>query len=102
MNGFVLLISRKKHLKSNFQVTHNSLPSPWEMEAETQNYLVKAVVGLLQEAVPFGSGKSRDQEEAHRRTLQVGFTNFFEIYIFDFTKKTSMNVDFIFLGFVKP
>ena len=41
------------------------------MEAETQNYLVKAVVGLLQEAVPFGSGKSRDQEEAHRRTLQV-------------------------------
>ena len=57
------------------------------MEAETQNYLVKAVVGLLQEAVPFGSGKSRDQEEAHRRTLQVGFTNFFEIYIFDFTKK---------------
>ena len=47
------------------------------MEAETQNYLVKAVVGLLQEAVPFGSGKSRDQEEAHRRTLQVGFTIFF-------------------------
>lgn len=78
------------------------MPSPWEMEAETQNYLVKAVVGLLQEAVPFGSGKSRDQEEAHRRTLQVGFTNFFEIYIFDFTKKTSTNVIFIFLGFVKP
>ena len=54
-----------------WHVTHCSLSSPWEMEAETQNYLVKAVVGLLQEAVPFGSGKSRDQEEAHRRTLQV-------------------------------
>ena len=74
---FCLVDFTKKHLKSNFQVTHNSLPSPWEMEAETQNYLVKAVVGLLQEAVPFGSGKSRDQEEAHRRTLQVGFTSFF-------------------------
>ena len=41
------------------------------MEVETQNYLVKAVIGLLQEAVPFGSGKTRDQEETHRRTLQV-------------------------------
>ncbi len=36
---------------------------------ETQNYLVKAVVGLLQEARPFGS--SREQEESHRRTMQV-------------------------------
>ena len=72
------------------------------MEAETQNYLVKAVVGLLQEAVPFGSGKSRDQEEAHRRTLQVGFTNFFEIYIFDFSKKNFNECYFYILGFVKP
>ena len=37
-------------------VVHACLASPWDMEAETQNYLVKAVIGLLQEAVPFGSG----------------------------------------------
>jgi hypothetical protein len=52
-------------------VIHASIPTPWEMEPETQNYLVKAVVALLQEALPFGSGKTRDQEETHRRTLQV-------------------------------
>ncbi len=50
-------------------ITHGLLPSPWDMEQETQNYLVKAVVGLLQEARPFGS--NREQEESHRRTMQV-------------------------------
>ena len=43
----------------------------WEMEPETQSYLVKAVVGLLQEAKPFGSRFGSEQEEAHRRTMQV-------------------------------
>ena len=54
-----------------WHATHSTLPSPWDMEAETQNYLVKAVVGLLQEAVPYGSSKNRDQEEAHRKTMMV-------------------------------
>ena len=52
-------------------VVHACLTCPWEMEPETQNYLVKAVTGLLQEAVPYGSGQTRDQEETHRRTLQL-------------------------------
>ena len=39
------------------------------MEMETQNYHVKAVVSLLQEARPFGTSKNLD--ENHRRTMQV-------------------------------
>ena len=33
-----------------------SIQTPWDMEPETQNYLVKAVVSLLQEAKPYGAG----------------------------------------------
>ena len=33
-----------------------TIPIPWDMQPETQNYLVKAVVSLLQEARPYGSG----------------------------------------------
>ena len=47
----------------------SSIPSPWFMEMETQNYHVKAVVSLLQEARPFGTSKNLD--ENHRRTMQV-------------------------------
>ena len=39
------------------------------MEMETQNYHVKAVVSLLQEARPFGT--SKNQDDSHRRTMQV-------------------------------
>ncbi len=53
-------------------IIHAEPPSPWDMDYETQNYLVKAVVSLLQEARPFGSsGSGKDLEEAHRRTMQV-------------------------------
>ena len=52
-------------------IIHSTLPSPWDMDQETQNYLVKAVVSLLKEARPFGSSSNREQEEAHRRTMQV-------------------------------
>lgn len=60
-------------------VVHITIPSPWEMDSEPQvrnkakyhlcnlyylkkiklifqSYFVKAVIGLLQEAVPYGSG----------------------------------------------
>jgi len=50
-------------------ITHAALPSPWDMDQETQNYLVKAVVSLLQEARPFGS--NREQGETTRRTMQA-------------------------------
>ena len=36
-------------------VIHGPPPPVWGMEPETQSYLVKAVVSLLQEAKPFGS-----------------------------------------------
>ena len=52
-------------------VIHGPPPPVWEMEPETQSYLVKAVVSLLQEAKPFGSRFGSEQEEAHRRTMQV-------------------------------
>ena len=53
-------------------VIHSSLTSPWEMEPETQNYLVKAVISLLKEAKPFGSMKSSDtQDESLHRTMAI-------------------------------
>ena len=52
-------------------VIHGPPPPVWEMEPEMQSYLVKAVVSLLQEAKPFGSRFGSEQEEAHRRTMQV-------------------------------
>lgn len=65
-------------------IVHGAPPSPWDMEFETQNYLVKAVVSLLQEARPFGSSSGKEQEEAHRRTMQERNFTMFE----DDTKNT--------------
>ncbi|CAB4070119.1 UNC79 [Lepeophtheirus salmonis] len=52
-------------------VIHVPLTSPWELEPETQNYLVKAIISLLKEARPFGSGKRTDKEESMQRTMAV-------------------------------
>ena len=54
-------------------ITHGELSSPWDMEQEMQNYLVKAVVALLREAKPFGS--NREQEEEVRRNDHVNKQN---------------------------
>eukprot|EP00094_Tigriopus_californicus_P000131 TCALIF_00127-PA protein Name:"Similar to UNC79 Protein unc-79 homolog (Homo sapiens)" AED:0.02 eAED:0.04 QI:0/0/0/0.66/0.5/0.33/3/0/2591 len=50
-------------------IIHSKISSPWDMEQEIQNYFVKAVISLLQEAKPFGSNK--EFEDAHRRTMQA-------------------------------
>ena len=43
-------------------ISHGELSSPWDMEQEMQNYLVKAVVALLREAKPFGSNREQEEE----------------------------------------
>ena len=44
--------NRVKHGSGSNHVVHNTLPSPWTMESESQNYLIEAIVSLLKEAEP--------------------------------------------------
>ena len=43
-------------------VIHESIPSPWTMEAEKQAYLVEAIVSLLREAQPFQDKQGGSKE----------------------------------------
>ena len=54
-------------------IVHTIIPSPWNMDSETQNYLIEAIVSLLKEAQP--DKPSKDGERHSRIGFQVSDDN---------------------------
>lgn len=49
-----------KHPEGSNHIFHKTLPSPWIMDLETQNYFLEAVISLLKEAEPIQEKPSKD------------------------------------------
>lgn len=67
--------NEEKHSKSESSnhIVHTIIPSPWDMDSETQTYLVEAIVSLLKEAQP--DKPSKDGERHSRIGFQVSDDN---------------------------
>nr|XP_045612898.1 protein unc-79 homolog isoform X4 [Procambarus clarkii] len=61
---------RHNNRRGTDHVVHTTIASPWTMEPQMQNYIIEAIVSLLNEAQPFGDKtKCKDHDRLNRAGL---------------------------------